>query len=53
MGYGSVFEYELYFEIIDGEIKKTTTKSKKTNLNLFQKIINFFNFKASMPRLPK
>ena len=46
MGYESVFEYEYDFEIIDGELTNINTKSNKKNLNLFQRIINFFNSKT-------
>jgi hypothetical protein len=48
MGYESIFEHELYFEIINGQIQKYGTRSNKSNLNLFQRIINFFNSKHIM-----
>jgi hypothetical protein len=53
MGYESVFENELYFEIIDGELRNITTKSNLTNLNLFQRIIKLFNSKKLFHQHPK
>lgn len=44
LGYESTFEHELYIEVVNGEIQKYGTRSNKSKLNLFQRIINFFNF---------